>query len=70
MLPKAGKAEIALISRPSDMAARLPHMALQNLTARIIERDLQPLKNLTLRSRASRPIAPYLKAATRKAAPG
>ena len=70
VLPLAGKAEIALISRPSGMASRLPHMALQNLAARILERDLQPLENLRLRSRATRPAAAYLRAAVSGSKPG
>lgn len=70
VLPLAGKAEIALISRPSGMASRLTHMALQNLAARILERDLQPLEKLRLRSRATRPVASYLRAALLGSKPG
>jgi hypothetical protein len=63
VLPLAGKAEVALIERPAALAARFPHMALQNVTARMIERVLVRLDQLELQSRASRPVAPYLKAA-------
>jgi len=70
VLPLAAKAEIALISRPSGTARRLPHMALQNLAARILERDLQPLEKLRLRSRATRPVASYLRAALSGSKPG
>ncbi len=70
VLPNAGKAEIAFIRRPASMSRRLPHMALQNVAASILERDLVPLAKLKLRSRASRPVAPYLKAAAGNATPG
>ncbi len=70
VLPLAGKAEIALVRRPSGMARRLPHMALQNLAARIVECDLQPIENLKLRSRATRPVASYLREALSGRKPG
>lgn len=70
VLPQTGRAEIALIGRPSAMARRLPHMALQNLAARIVESDLQPLENLRLRSRATRPIASCLRNALSESKPG
>jgi hypothetical protein len=63
LLPKTGRAEVALFERPADKARRFPHMALQNVAARVIECDLQPLEQLKLRSRATRAVAPYLKAA-------
>ena len=70
VLPKTGRAEIALLSRPSGMASRSTLMALQNLAARIVERDLKPLGELRLRSRATRPVASCLKVAPSGNKPG
>jgi hypothetical protein len=63
VIPKAGAAEIAFIRRPASMARRMPYFLLQNLAARAVERDIRPLDDLSLRHRASRPVAKYLKAA-------
>jgi len=62
VLPKTGRAEIALLSRPSGMAGHSPRTALQNLAARIVETDLKPIEDLRLRSRASRPLARCVRA--------
>ncbi|MGO9172211.1 MAG: hypothetical protein ACLP7P_09630 [Rhodomicrobium sp.] len=71
VMPKAGLAEVAFIRRHQSKARRLPYYALQNLAANATGgRTVMPLDELQLRSRASRPVAPYLKAAARKAAPG
>ncbi len=72
VMPKFGLAEIALIRRPKSMVRRSSHAALQNVAAAAAGNStvLIPLDELRLRSRASRPVAPYFKAAARKAAPG
>jgi hypothetical protein len=56
-----GRAEVAFVSRPEHIAARLIQARLQNLAARMLQRELVPLERLKLRSRASRPLAPHLK---------
>jgi hypothetical protein len=67
-LPKAGLAEIACIRRPGRMARRLPYFALQNLAAAATGGcGLMPRDELQLRSRASRPVAKYLKDALKPA---
>jgi hypothetical protein len=66
--PKFGTAEIALIKRPAAIAKRVPYFRAQNLAYRATAgRLFVPLDELQLRSRASRPIAPYLKASMRNA---
>jgi hypothetical protein len=62
VMPKAGLAEIAFIRRSQSRARYLPYFALQNLAAAATGgRGVMPLDELKLRSRASRPVARYLK---------
>ncbi len=57
VIPEIGAAKIALVRRPEAMARRLPHFALQNLAATACGLEFRPLAELTLRHRASRPVA-------------
>jgi hypothetical protein len=61
VLPEIAAAKIALVRRPEAMARRSPHFALQNLAADACGLEFRPLSELTLRHRASRPIANSLK---------
>ncbi len=61
IIPEIGAAKIALIRRPDAMAQRLPYFALQNLAADACGLEFRPLAELTLRHRASRPIANSVK---------
>ena len=61
VIPDIGAAKIALFRRPGAMARRLPHFALQNLAAAACGLEFRPLAELTLRHRASRPVANALR---------
>jgi hypothetical protein len=61
VIPEIGAAKIALVRRPQAMMRRLPHFALQNLAAAACGLEFRPLAELTLRHRASRPVANALK---------
>ena len=61
VIPEIGAAKIALVRRPEVMARRLPHFALQNLAADACGLEFRPLSELTLRHRASRPVANSLR---------
>ena len=71
VMPKDDLAEVAFVYRSESKARHLPYYALQNLVAYATGgRVVIPTADLQLRSRASRPVARYLKAALSGSKPG